>query len=136
MTAADKIQAARALIEPLTGHDKGPWFAYGRYIGTTNHKSSIGECRDENGNWSDTARSSGNARILAAAPALRDTVAALADLADALAQENANLRSALEDVTSDLFYQIEAKHGPKAASRYPCIVRARAALTPDTEAGQ
>ena len=50
------------------------------------------------------------------------------DLADAQAQEIARLREALGYVTSDLFYQIEAKHGPKAASGYPSISNARAAL--------
>ena len=48
----------------------GPWFAHGRYIGTKNHKSAVGECRDVNGNWSDDARSSANASLIAAAPEL------------------------------------------------------------------
>jgi hypothetical protein len=49
-------------------HTPGPWFAYGRYIGTKNHKSAVGECRDVNGNWSDDAKSSADARLIAAAP--------------------------------------------------------------------
>lgn len=57
-----------------TKHTPGPWFAHGRYIGTKNHKSAIGECRDVNGNWSDDVKSSGNAHLIAAAP---DLLAAL-----------------------------------------------------------
>lgn len=48
----------------------GPWFAYGRYIGTKNHKSAIAECRDVNGNWSDDAKSSADAKLIASAPDL------------------------------------------------------------------
>lgn len=38
------------------------------------------------------------------------------------------LVEALQEVVSDLFYQIEAKHGPEVASKYPSIVKARIAL--------
>lgn len=33
---------------------------------------------------------------------------------------------ALNDATSDLFLQVESKHGPEAASRYPSIAKAKA----------
>lgn len=52
----------------------GPWFAKGRYIGTKNHMSYIGECRDVNGNWSDDAKSSGDAQLIAAAPTLLEAL--------------------------------------------------------------
>jgi len=55
-------------------HTPGPWFSHGRYIGTKNHKSAIGECRDINGNWSDDAQSSGNARLIAAAPEMLEAL--------------------------------------------------------------
>ena len=42
--------------------------------------------------------------------------------------EAEKLREALRDTRSDLFYQIEAQHGPRAASEYPSIVKADAAL--------
>lgn len=51
-------------------HTPGPWFAHGRYIGTENHKSAIGECRDINGNWSNDAPASENALLISAAPDL------------------------------------------------------------------
>jgi len=38
--------------------------------------------------------------------------------------ENRQLREALTEVRADLFYQIESKHGAKAASQYPCIIKA------------
>lgn len=64
-----------------TAHTPGPWFAHGRYIGTKNHKSAVGECRDVNGNWSDDAKSSADAKLIAAAPelleALQDALALL-----------------------------------------------------------
>ena len=62
---------------PETKHTPGPWFAYGRYIGTKNHKSAVGECRDVNGNWSDDAKSSADARLIAAAPDLLEALKAM-----------------------------------------------------------
>jgi hypothetical protein len=38
------------------------------------------------------------------------------------------LVEALRDVKSDLFYQIESRHGPKAARNYPSMGKADAAL--------
>ncbi len=42
-------------------HTPLPWVANGRYIGTPNHMSYVGEVRDESGNWSDTVKSRGDA---------------------------------------------------------------------------
>ncbi|MCE0926007.1 hypothetical protein [Pseudomonas monteilii] len=36
--------------------------------------------------------------------------------------------SSLKKVVADLFYQIEAKHGPKAAAEYPSIAEAKALI--------
>ena len=38
------------------------------------------------------------------------------------------LEEALKECRSDLFYQIEAKHGPKAANEYPSLVKAAKVL--------
>ena len=95
MSAADKIAEARALIEPLTGHTPGPW--------------QVDAPEDESveiavrifaiaGLYETAPEALPDARLIAAAPALRDTVAALADLADAQAQEIARLRDALQNV--------------------------------------
>lgn len=53
-------------------HTPGPWFARGRYIGTRNHMSYVGECRDVNGNWCDDAKACADASLIAAAPELLD----------------------------------------------------------------
>ena len=45
-----------------------------------------------------------------------------------MAQRDA-LLEALKDVRGDLFMQISNRHGAKAASEYPSIVRAKAAIT-------
>lgn len=63
-------------------HTPGPWFAKGRYIGTKNHMSAIGECRDVNGNWSNDAPASANARLIAAAPDLLSTLREIAGNGD------------------------------------------------------
>ncbi|MGR9384879.1 hypothetical protein [Rhizobium leguminosarum] len=58
----------------MSSFTSGPWFAKGRYIGTKNHMSAIGECRDVNGNWSDDAKSSGDAHLIAAAPTMLEAL--------------------------------------------------------------
>ena len=55
-------------------HTPGPWFASGRYIGTVNHMSYIGECRNAADNWSDDCPASANARLIAAAPELLEAL--------------------------------------------------------------
>ena len=112
MSAADKIQAARALIEPLTGHTPGEWVMSATHptnacanvrcdyihIATLYGGDSDVPSPAEGEPWGPQPIRDANARLTAAAPALRDTVAALADLADAQAQENARLRYVLEGV--------------------------------------
>ena len=53
-----------------------------------------------------------------------------AQLATEHAQETLRdeLAAALTKVTSDLFYQIEARHGPKTAAEYPSIAEAKALI--------
>ena len=96
MTAADKIAKARALIEPLMDFTPSPWelvsiSGYGSpfSIRMAYHSDNPNAPKTHYGVQSVRTRE--DARLIAAAPALRDTVAALADLADALAQENARL---------------------------------------------
>lgn len=90
MSAADKIQAARALIEPLTGHTPGPW----EFDVPEDESVEIGAgILSIAGLYEAAPDALPDARLIAAAPSLRDTVAALADLADAQAQEIAKLRA-------------------------------------------
>ena len=63
----------------MSNHTQGPWFASGRYIGTFNHKSAIGECRSASGCWSDDEPASANARLIAAAPELLEALMELAE---------------------------------------------------------
>ena len=115
MTAADKIAEARALIEPLTGHTPGPWIYYAdlpsteptwHIVTTVNRMRVLANVHIEPGNVMDVA----NAALIAAAPDLRDTVATLADLADAQAQEIARLRAENERLRNmaqlELFSQV------------------------------
>lgn len=92
MTAADKIAEARALIEPLMGHDAGP-------LRDTRIPSCSGRIiANHDGKHIGSAFGVDNARLFAAAPTLCDTVADLTDLADAMAQENAKLRQRIEQL--------------------------------------
>ena len=56
-------------------HTPTPWAANGRYIGTTNHMSAVGECRDMNGNWCDDAKASANASFIVSAVNSHDKLA-------------------------------------------------------------
>ena len=94
MTAAEKIAEARALIEPLTGHTPGNWRKHGNGFQVMAVKTLIASAT--------LGPVEANTRLIAASPALRDTVAALADLADAQAQENASLRAALAGLANAL----------------------------------
>jgi hypothetical protein len=45
-------------------HTPLPWLTHGRYIGTANHRSAVGEVRDVNGNWGNDAKSSADAAFI------------------------------------------------------------------------
>ena len=105
MTAADLVAGARALIEPLTGHTPGEWEMSVTH--PTNACANVrcdyteiatlyggeGDVPADDEPWGPQPIRDANARLTAAAPALRDTVAALADLADALTQRIAELEA-------------------------------------------
>lgn len=57
-----------------------------------------------------------------------DEAIAEAEANTTIATAAPDLLEALEDACSDLWLQIESKHGPKAASEYPSIVKAKAAI--------
>ena len=61
----------------MSKHTPGPWLAQGRYIGVKGHMSYIGECGDQNGNWTNEPMAVANARLIAAAP---DLLEALKDM--------------------------------------------------------
>ena len=100
MTAADLVAGARALIKPLTGHTPGEWEmsvthptnacanVWCGYTDVATLYSGEGDVPQpaDDEPWGPQPIRDANARLTAAAPALRDTVAALADLADALTQ--------------------------------------------------
>jgi|GEM_PF-4867163 len=69
-------ETPQELIAQLVGFTPGPWVSNGRYIGTPKHMSFIGECRDSNGDWSNTSGSVKNAALIAAAPDLHRELAA------------------------------------------------------------
>jgi hypothetical protein len=48
----------------MSGPTKTPWIARGRYIGTANSMSSIAECIDQNGNWSNEPKALANAALI------------------------------------------------------------------------
>ena len=126
MTAADKIQAARALIEPLTGHTPGPWQVDAPEDESVEIADRIFAIA---GLYETAPEALPDARLIAAAPALRDTVVDLADLADAQAQEIAKLRSALEWYAAQ-FCELDKSHECCGRmTEFDCSgCRARAAL--------
>ena len=58
----------------MSEHTSGPWLAQGRYIGVKGHMSYIGECSDQNGNWTNEPMAVANARLIAAAPELLEAL--------------------------------------------------------------
>ena len=134
MSAADKIAAARTLIEPLTGHTEAPWWTDGEYSEDECGIAVIAARTDAGplpGNptrgmvaWAsqllpeNAGVCEADARLIAAAPALRDTVAALADLADAQAQEIAELRRMLK---STVCYGCNRRIGDEQWLGFICV---------------
>lgn len=105
MSAAEKIAAARALIEPLTGRTPGPWVAdLGEtYTVRDRENARLAGCSHlTNFGRRPNDEVAATCRTMAAAPALRDTVAALADLADAQAQEIARLKDENADLKTSV----------------------------------
>ena len=112
MTAADLVAGARALIKPLTGHTPGEWEmsvthptnacanVWCGYTAVATLYSGEGDVPQpaDDEPWGPQPIRDANARLTAAAPALRDTVAALADLADALTQRIEALEAAVSRV--------------------------------------
>jgi len=58
----------------MSKHTPGPWLAQGRYIGVKGHMSYIGECSDQNGNWTNEPMAVANAHLIAAAPELLEAL--------------------------------------------------------------
>lgn len=95
----DPIADARALIEPLTGYTPGPWAVDMSY----QWPSKVRAAPPFNDRWICDASSGlphtlSNARLIAAAPALRDMVATLAD---ALEAEQAKIAAAYEAAATE-----------------------------------
>ncbi len=55
-------------------HTKTPWVTNGRYVGVPNHKSSIAECLDQNGNWTNEQRAIANAALIVRAVNAHDAL--------------------------------------------------------------
>ena len=125
MTAADLVAGARALIKPLTGHTPGEWEmsvthptnacanVWCGYTDVATLYSGEGDVPQpaDDEPWGPQPIRDANARLTAAAPALRDTVAALADLADALTQRIEVLEAALAACADDFEDWIHRRGG-------------------------
>ena len=132
VNTADLVAGARALIEPLTGHTPGEWEMSVTHptnacanvrCGYTDVATLYGGDSDvpqpaDDEPWGPQPIRDANARLTAAAPALRDTVAALADLADAQAQEIAELRRMLK---STVCYGCNRRIGDKQWLGFICV---------------
>lgn len=116
MTAADLVAGARALIKPLTGHTPGEWemsvthptnacanVQCGYTDVATLYGGDIGVPQPADGEpWGPQPIRDANARLTAAAPALRDTIEAQADHIDAQARRIEALEAALAACADDL----------------------------------
>lgn len=138
--ATDPIAAARAMIEPLTGYTPGPWRAldesecYSHDDGNT-VSVAIGK-RDNHAfalamhNFSDRIVDA-NAALIAAAPALRDMVATLADALEAeRAKVAAAYEAAAQAVRAVLTNSPTGEWGAEGISMSRAIERAIHTLTP------
>lgn len=124
MSPAEKIAAAKALIEPLAGHTGAPWFqandnevhdretffgSSGERIGST--PMLLAEAYEP--------RAAENARLIAASPALRDTVADLIAIAAEQQAEIERLR-ALTDELDFLRHEV----GPQSVAAMEAALKA------------
>ena len=117
MSDIDHIAAARALIEPLTGYTPGPWRAVSNHplnacanvragyhdVATLYGSSEDVPQRVEGEPWGPHPIRDATSRLIAAAPALRDMVATLADEAEADAAEIVSL----QDLNTALVAEVE-----------------------------
>ena len=143
MTAADLVAGARALIKPLTGHTPGKWEMSATHpanacanvrCGYTDVATLYGGDRDvpqpaDGEPWGPQPIRDANARLTAAAPALRDTVAALADLADALTQRIEVLEAALRHLVVAAHDEFEEKACDSASMLPAAFDQAHGALS-------
>ena len=99
VTAADLVAGARALIEPLTGHTPGPWQRDCWDVlgngGGTGHVCEVSTPNGDDDHYWTSGEADANTRLIAAAPVMRDTIAALLDDRDALTQRIEALEAAL-----------------------------------------
>lgn len=86
-------------------------------------KEQVAQLEAEATKWKEACRK----EYLSAIDWAGKTQAAEIDL-DTLQSKSAALVDALERIRSDLWLQIESKHGPKFATNYPSILTADAAL--------
>ena len=123
--AADKIAEARALIAPLKDFTPGPWQVDAPEDESVEIATRIFAIA---GLYETAPEALPDARLIAAAPALRDTVAALADLADAQAQEIARLLAALQNVMGHIDTPIARRRLGIGVDQPEWLTDARAAL--------
>lgn len=126
MTVADQISAARALIEPLTEYAPGPWKVDSDGDVYADNSFSIAQIWDIVEDFSEHAET----KLILSAPTLRDTVAALADLADAQAQEATEWREEYRAVQgmNDLLRAANGKLIAEKDAQAQEIAKLRAAL--------
>lgn len=146
MTAADLVAGARALIKPLTGHTPGEWEmsvthptnacanVWCGYTDVATLYSGEGDVPQpaDDEPWGPQPIRDANARLTAAAPVMRDTVAALADLADAQARRIEALMSFSRPFADALDIECDFMTPPAPfEDGFDVRARARAALQAD-----
>lgn len=96
-----------------TPYTPGPWYATDTDVCATETPADGGDiiCEAPEAFEESMKRWNANAGLIAAAP---------------------DLLEALQEAVADLFYQVEMRHGPEKASKYPSIVKAKAAIAKAT----
>lgn len=131
----DPIAAARAMIEPLTGYTPKPWWTSGKYSGremgcsiiAANPSAGPAPGNPTRGGVAfatailntDARRCEANARLIVAAPDLRDMVATLADALEAERAERERAESAETEYRRKnhrLMVEMEQAHAAAAAA--------------------
>lgn len=143
MTSADLVAGARALIKPLTGHTPGEWEMSVTHptnacanvrCGYTDVATLYGGDSDvpqpaDDEPWGPQPIRDANARLTAAAPALRDTIAALLDDRDALTQRIEVLEAALRHLVVAAHDEFEEKACDSASMLPAAFDQAHGALS-------